>query len=928
MLIGEAPGEQESRELRPFVGRSGAEQDIYLHKGGLADGSRSARITNVIQEYTEGNPDPTPAQIAEWTPRLIEEIHRTNPRLIVAVGRFAMRWLLGESADLAMCQGLPHTPGCFDKTRRGRAPVGCVVVPVQHPAAGMYDGNKRGVIAYGYRQAVVALKTLRAGGKVKMKKDAYRQAEEYRAVTGHELADLLKSRPPYIALDTEGSQDDPWSVQVSMEPGTGWVLRTCEPDFKIGMQALQTCADDPRCTYILHNLMHDVPMCRAVGLELRYTKLVDTMYLAYLLRLEPQGLKPLAWRWCGMRMRKYSDVIGGAATDRQIDYLQRVLNYEPPGWVADPVSAPEYAAKGKLKKPRKLKPEPRWPEPDPIFEERNDGTTKVRKPWSTERRVERILTDWYTKGGGVDDWEKDDPATTTGADDDVSGDVDSDGSNDETSIDLGSVEESAGADTDNGVLVQRWRDIDWCQREIVENTLGKFPVATLDTVPLDDAVRYAARDPDATLRVYYALLPEINRLGMVDLATRGMAVLPVFEEMQETGMPVSRTKLNTLYAAMTSRMRKLQGRISNRYFGGDPFNPKSTDQVATLIQRRGLRGAKLTKSGKVSTGKQAIEHLRYTDPAIEDVLTWREHQHTRDMFCTTLLAAETDGVTRCTLLPTRTTTRRLASKYPNLLAMPKHSVYGHMVRDCFECEPGQILAEYDLSQIESRGLAHESQDRLLCRLFHEDRDIHTETASTLFGISLDAVTKNQRTFAKRINFGIPYGASGQAVSTQLRMMGILDWDEAACNKFIQQWMRLYKGAAAYFTQVEQQVVATGYVKDHWGMRRYLPAVWSVDRKMSSEARRHAVNHRIQGLAQGMLQNSIVWLRPKIREMQQAGKKVRWSLSVHDSVVFWLAEEHYEELSEVVLTGLTEHSGIKLRVPVLAEGSKSVSWGGL
>lgn len=1136
MIVGEGPGAQEAREGEPFVGKSGQALSVYMQLGGLELGD--CYKTNVVKHFVEGNPDPTPADIARWTPELEREIAMVRPKVIIAVGRFAAQWFLGDDAIISVVHGLPHTAGVFDETRLFRAG-GAVVLPTYHPAFGFRNNDARALLMDDYERVGVAVRDYLAGKQLDFRDDEWAGREDYWDATGCEFAQYLeRCAGDEIGIDTEGYEHSPWSIQVSCAPGEGVTLRYLQPDFAVGVAALQKLIDRG-VLLVGHNfVMHDLAVMRACGVDVSNARIWDNYYALYLLRLEPLGQKPAAWRWCGMRGQTYKELIAGAGEQRQLDYLWEVRNNE-------------------------------WAKPEPYLDWGNDGTAKMKQPNHVHRYVDGILEAYYA-GQASDE-------------------VEDEG------------DESAAR---TAPLTKRWQRMHVNVRGPVEAVMGEFPIPTLDDVPLDLAVRYASRDPDQALRLYHKLLPELEAKGVMGIMQRSVDVLPVFEEMQSTGLPASRSKFVALRDKMWHEMEELGRHISCEYYGGKPFNPKATEQVASLMRRHGLVGTKRTPTGRMSTGKPSIEHLRYEHPAIEAVMTWREKQHIKDMFCDPtleLMDASADVQTiKCRIKIANTTTRRLATADPNLLAFPKHEKpggdYGKQVRRCFECPDGQVWLECDYclapgtrvltadlrwvpietlcvgdslvaideepevvngrrqerrlrtgvveatgrrvrrskvvrmsngasltasyehpwlvreyphnqtsrwvwkntselkvgdrirrfadpwesettyeagwlagiidgegslnsigtlaicqrpgavldgaidgllsrgyqigmskpslggfdgskndtrqvwvcgmvdcmriigtlrpkrmltgvsrlwegrtmgrrrkgkqtpdspetyatvvsidedgerevisiqtstktfiaegffthnSQIESRVLAHESGDPVLCALFNSGRDIHAETAARMFGVAPDQISGVQRFFAKKINFSIPYGTSGSGLATQLQMMGIKGWPKDVCQAHIDNWKSdLYPVAAAYIERAEREIGETGMVRDCWGMMRYLPAVWSEDAKVAAEAKRQGVNHKIQGGAQGIMHNAIRGLRQPIRDMQEQGVGVWWTLQVHDSLLFRVVEEYVEQVRDVVLDGMVRYCGLNMAVPVLVDAKTARTWGDL
>lgn len=883
MILGQSPGSEEIKAGRPFVGKSGAEQRVYLTRHGLD--VRDFYVTNAVKEFVKPKVSPTQAQVGRWRDHLRDELREVAPDLIIAVGAFAARALLGP-CTLEACHGLPHRVGEFDASVRDEAIAGgwsgACVVPVHHPAAGMYNGDIRALVNYDYEQAARWVRAVSAGEPVEYRHDEWAGVEAYSDVTGAQFATVVDSvLGGAVGYDTEGYPDAPWSMQVAVAPGGAYVLRYSQPDFALGAAAVVR-AISRGVRFIAHNWMHDMAVSRAMGVEFRHARLLDTMYQAAALKLEPQGLKALEWRWNGRKRTTYKQLVGDGGVEKQVGYLARVIAGR---WAANVTS----------------------PEPRVVFS--NDGTMRIYKPQSVVKRAVGILSD-YAKG-------------VAGSDDDDS------------------VLEAEEADSDDAAtpstdLRARWLDIDSELRASVEAALGgPMPRGTLDDVELAHAIAYAGADADGVLR----LAPKLERALALhhegNPVERGMRALPIFETIQANGIPASRTALVALRADIDARLAALQARISRDYWGGEPFNPMSGKHVDALLKKRGLKAAKVTKkTGAVSTAKGSLEHLRDTDPAVDAIFDFRELLKTRQ-FCDVadrMDASEgaPDVQAVCgQVKTTRIPTRRIAMSDPNLLQIPTRNELGRAVKACYVAPPGQLLGSWDLSTIEVRVAAHLSRDPVMCdQLVNRGSDLHTETAARIFNIAMEEVDKKRhRDPAKRCTFGCLYGIGGEGLYTQFRTMGLADgWDAQRCDGLIRSWFRVYAGVQAAIDETARRVREVGYVVEPFsGARRYLPGVWSDDRGVRNEAERQAFNHRVQGAAQTMLQESMVWLWGEIEQLRAMGVRVEWRLQLHDELIFTFDEEAWELMDALVQEALTQHSGVELCVPVKAEGRCARTW---
>lgn len=933
LLCGEAPGREEWARKRPFIGKSGRAQEEYLFRHGLS--TRGWRLTNVIAEFTDGNPDPTPSQIAHWTPILLREIEHTRPRLIIAVGRFAMRWFLGERAELEICHGRPYRAGAYDPSRADRGGAGkraAIILPIIHPAAGLRDDPesiaRRALIAWDYAQIAHYLRLIRQGREheIECVRDEYAGQEEYIDCTGAQLeSDLDLVGPDEIAIDTEGWPKREWSIQPSFAPGTAYVLRTSQPDFARGIKALQRHVDKGKLI-ITHDAstplgcLHDTIISRGVGLELSHARHWNAMYAAYLLRVERLALKILMQRWCGMDGEDYESLVGDVGKEKQLEWLLQILD-----------RASE------------------WTIPERREVRENDGTISLYKPQSAVQAAKRIIDDVLagkvTKEGPTDPY-------------------------------------------------KRWRKVDVVVRREVERALGRMPSGTMDDIPLDRAIHYSARDSDATLRLKHKLEPELARMGLLPLFATGMQVLPIFEEMQRHGMPASRREFLSLTEHVSAEMIALQSRISRDYWFGRPFNPGSDDQVRKLIKRYGLEAEKTTPTGLVSVAKKSIEHHREEHEVIDLIFKYKERSKVLGTYCKPIveIADEAAGVAGEDIDPTypdlffvhgkikpaTVETRRLSMEKPSLLNQPTRTELGRRVRACYSypADMDMVMGAWDFSGQEMRVAAHVSQDPLLCDLFrtcrwcgqslmspavraspckkrykaertdqesfdsnpypHEAGDPHTQAAMRVFGLPEHEVDKfNHRLPAKTANFQILYGTSGQGLLDSFRTYG-LNWTVDRCQELIDDILRkVYPGLDASIKAQQSLCRAQGgMIRDLYGMIRYLPEIYSESRRASSEAGRQAFSHVIQGTAQGMMQNAMASLRAPIRELVQCGFDVRWLLQIHDEVIFGFRPDLWPVMDEMVVEAMVERYGgtgtkaIKLSVPVEVEGHMAKSWASL
>lgn len=858
-IVGEAPGQEEASRKRPFVGKTGQAQDRHLERGGLD--RRDGYITNLKKSYHEGNPAPTPEDVAHWGPILLDELRRIKPRYVITAGAHSTRFFLGESAYLEAVHGIPHrfsVPG-----------LDCTIIPTYHPAAPFHQPDLLPFVVHDYNHACAIIR-----GRLSLDSpvDLHVRPRYYDLEDG--VTDwYLGAMDEMVAVDTEGVPGAEWSAQVCVAPGTALVLRRDHPEFPRAAKLLRKLIRKRRPVLGVHAALYDLEMC--LGLDLDFITnldipIFDTMMAAYLQCLEPQSLKMLAKRHCGMVMQEYMEVVGQAGLDKQLAYLDRVM-------------------------------EGSWPKPEPRVEEDNAGITTMYTPQPVERRAEAILIDYYTEK------------------------LDKEGNR-----------------TDP---LKRWRKVDRDLRRMVERKLGPMPIGTLADVPLNEAVYYAGRDPDATFRLVPKMQVALEEQGLTKLMAMKMQMLRAAVSMKVTGVLGRKASFEKLAAEMHDQMGVIRDGISRKFFSGRPFNPMSSDQTATLMRKRGLVGEKKTKTGKMSTSKKSIEHLRFEDDAIEQIEQWRERHKVKTSFADPVLenwpdeGAETFRV-KCDLKITRVSSGRfsaaLLDDVPSapLLAIPVRNDLGKAVRDCYIAEKGYVLGSFDLDQAEMRLMADESGDESLIKIFCDGKiDVHTDTASRTFHIPYETLEndkvqrKKLRDPAKRTNFGIITGIQGSGLYDQLRMAGATGWDVHKCDNLINDVLKLRPGIPKYMEWCREECKRNGgVIRDRWGMPRHLPAILDDTREGKwdrLEAERQTHSHRIQGGAQGYLQNVMGYLWEQFKPY---GDAVRWLLQIHDALLLEVHESLQEEVGIIVKDAMANHGGTKLKVPMKSSEAWALSWG--
>lgn len=445
------------------------------------------------------------------------------------------------------------------------------------------------------------------------------------------------------------------------------------------------------------------------------------------------------------------------------------------------------------------------------------------------------------------------------------------------------------------------------------------PAAGEEGAP-EDAAPAAARSAALALAALEPLAEALDREGAVQVFTQiEMPLVPVLADMERAGMLVDPERLQSMSDKLSGQIDELAGRI-RALAGDDSFNIASPMQLShILFDVMGLptKGLKKTQRGYYSTNARVLEDLARDHEVVRLILEWREKTKIKSTYLDTLgpLAGQYgDGRVHTTYNQTITATGRLSSSNPNLQNIPTRSELGHTVKTAFSAGPGKVFLAVDYSQIELRLLAHLSGDEHLIRAFNEGEDFHAETAARVFGVPVEEVTRELRSRAKAVNFGIVYGQQAYGLSQSL------DIPMAEARQMIDRYFEAYPGVRAYLDRTVADAKRLGYAETMFGRRRPIPELKMRVPAQRAFGERTAMNHPMQGSAADIIKIAMARVARRLRE---EGFAARMVLQVHDELDFECPEGEVERLTEMVRAEM--EGVVELRVPLIAEASTGVTW---
>ena len=445
---------------------------------------------------------------------------------------------------------------------------------------------------------------------------------------------------------------------------------------------------------------------------------------------------------------------------------------------------------------------------------------------------------------------------------------------------------------------------------------GKSAI-TFDSVPIDEATRYAAEDADITLRLWQNLKPKLHLKKVTTVyETLERPLVPILVEMEMNGIKVDRDSLSRMSNGFAQKMAALEFEIHE--LAGRSFNLGSPKQLGEILfDEMSMPGGKKGKTGAYATGVDVLEELAMEHVLPGRVLDWRQLSKLKSTYTDALqehIHPET-GRVHTSYSIAGTSTGRLASTDPNLQNIPIRSEDGRKIREAFVADTGNSLVALDYSQIELRILAHIADIGTLKQAFADGIDIHSLTASQMFDVPLAEMTPEIRRKAKAINFGVIYGISGFGLARNLRI------PRAEAQAFIDTYFKRFPEIRTYMDDTVMFAKENGYVKTLFGRKIHTPEIGAKG-PHAGFAKRAAINAPIQGTAADVIRRAMIRMPDAI-----SGIPAKMLLQVHDELLFEVENSAVDQLKLVAKEVMEQASlpTIKLDVPLIVDAGVGQNW---
>ena len=446
---------------------------------------------------------------------------------------------------------------------------------------------------------------------------------------------------------------------------------------------------------------------------------------------------------------------------------------------------------------------------------------------------------------------------------------------------------------------------------------GKNQISMRD-VSIDKITDYASEDADITLQLksIFDKEIEVNNLGKIFYDIE-IPMINVLSEMETEGIKIDISFLEKLDKEFEEDLEKLKKEIFKK--SGEEFNLNSPKQLGEILfdKLKLVSKPKKTKTGQYSTSEEVLSSLANDHKIIEDILEWRSLDKLQNTYVKSLpneVSSLTNRV-HSSFNQTVTTTGRLSSNNPNLQNIPIRTANGQKIRRAFIPRGSDyILMAADYSQIELRVIASMSNEKNMIDAFVNNQDIHTMTASKIYNVDPENVTREQRGNAKTVNFGIIYGVSAFGLSQQT------DLNRSESKVMIDNYFLNYPGLKKYMSDQIDFARNNGYVETIMGRRRYLQNINSQNNMLRSSSERNAINAPIQGSAADIIKIAMININSELKKQSLKSKML---LQVHDELVFDVHKSEKDQIKDIVKT--TMESAVKLKVPLKIDLEFGKNW---
>lgn len=440
---------------------------------------------------------------------------------------------------------------------------------------------------------------------------------------------------------------------------------------------------------------------------------------------------------------------------------------------------------------------------------------------------------------------------------------------------------------------------------------------SMRSLPPSQVYEYACEDADITLKLKNKLEPELEKYGASQLFHEiEMPLMPVLAEIEMNGVRIDTESLKETSRILTKRMEEIELRIYE--LAGEHFNIASPKQVGDILfgKMKIIEKPKKTKTGQYVTSEDVLQTLKSKHEIVADILIHRGLKKLLGTYIDALpkLINQCTGHIHTSFNQTVTATGRLSSSDPNLQNIPVRGEDGKEIRKAFIPEEGCLFFSADYSQIELRVMAHLSGDENMIEAFRSGHDIHAATAAKIYKKEIDDVERDQRTKAKRANFGIIYGITVFGLAERLE----ISRDEA--KQLIDGYFESFPKVKEYMEKAKEEARKNGYVTTLFGRRRYLADINSANATVRGFAERNAINAPIQGTAADIIKVAMIRIHNRFKTENIRSKMI---LQVHDELNFSVLPEEREQVERIVMEEMQR--AFQMQVPLVADSGWGTNW---